>query len=147
MPGCEFHVGPGGDVDLPVEVDYSRPFAASDHAVWHEEYLANVQVSELPLFRRRSRELFPADSGHDRPLGRRWLPGLGPPFEEEEPGFAEGKEAQQCRLNVNRFQRQEDLVPRDRLQDITATVIGVGAIGRQTALQLAAIGVPRSADR
>jgi molybdopterin-synthase adenylyltransferase len=44
---------------------------------------------------------------------------------------------------ANRFQRQEDLVPRDRLVDIRTTVIGVGAIGRQVALQLAAIGVPR----
>ena len=43
----------------------------------------------------------------------------------------------------NRFGRQDDLVPRDRLTSITATVIGVGAIGRQVALQLAAIGVPR----
>ena len=34
-------------------------------------------------------------------------------------------------------------MPRDRLADIKATVIGVGAIGRQVALQLAAIGVPR----
>ena len=43
----------------------------------------------------------------------------------------------------NRFQRQEDLVPRDRLADVKVTVIGVGAIGRQVAIQLAAIGVPR----
>ena len=43
----------------------------------------------------------------------------------------------------NRFQRQEDLVPRNRLTEIKATVIGVGAIGRQLALQLAAIGVPQ----
>ena len=43
----------------------------------------------------------------------------------------------------NRFGRQEELVPRDRLAEIRATVIGVGAIGRQVALQLAAIGVPR----
>ena len=43
----------------------------------------------------------------------------------------------------NRFARQEDLVPRDRLADIRATVIGVGAIGRNVVLQLAAIGVPR----
>jgi molybdopterin-synthase adenylyltransferase len=43
----------------------------------------------------------------------------------------------------NRFGRQEDLVPRDRLADTLVTVIGVGAIGRQVALQLAAIGVPR----
>ncbi|MBI1313069.1 ThiF family adenylyltransferase [bacterium] len=39
-----------------------------------------------------------------------------------------------------RLTRQQDLVPSDRLVDLTATVIGVGAIGRQVALQLAAIG-------
>jgi molybdopterin-synthase adenylyltransferase len=43
----------------------------------------------------------------------------------------------------NRFQRQEDLVPRDRLADTLVTVIGVGAIGRNVAMQLAAIGAPR----
>jgi len=43
----------------------------------------------------------------------------------------------------SRFERQEDLVPRDRFCDTLVTVIGVGAIGRQVALQLAAIGVPR----
>tara|TARA_R110000850_G_scaffold262564_2_gene391223 strand:+ start:972 stop:1658 length:687 start_codon:yes stop_codon:yes gene_type:complete len=48
-------------------------------------------------------------------------------------------------LNVttNRFQRQSDLIPAERLSQLTATVIGVGAIGRQVALQLAAIGTPR----
>ena len=44
---------------------------------------------------------------------------------------------------TDRFARQHDLVPPDRLQAVTATVIGVGAIGRQVALQLAALGVPR----
>ena len=44
---------------------------------------------------------------------------------------------------VDRYARQQDLVPQDRLASVTATVIGVGAIGRQVALQLAAIGVPR----
>ena len=43
----------------------------------------------------------------------------------------------------SRFTRQEELVPQERLAGITATVIGVGAIGRQVALQLAAIGAPR----
>ena len=43
----------------------------------------------------------------------------------------------------DRFARQHDLVPLDRLAQITPTVIGVGAIGRQVALQLAAIGVRR----
>jgi hypothetical protein len=42
---------------------------------------------------------------------------------------------------IDRFSRQADLVPTARLQSITATVIGVGAIGRQVALQLAALGI------
>jgi sulfur carrier protein ThiS adenylyltransferase len=37
--------------------------------------------------------------------------------------------------------RQRDLVPPDKLADCRALVIGVGAIGRQVALQLAAMGV------
>jgi hypothetical protein len=41
-----FHVGPGGDVDLSVEVDYRRPFPASDHIAWQDEYVACVQVAE-----------------------------------------------------------------------------------------------------
>ena len=40
-----------------------------------------------------------------------------------------------------RFSRQQGLVPQERLEHLTATVIGVGAIGRQVALQLAALGV------
>ena len=39
-----------------------------------------------------------------------------------------------------RLIRQQGLVPSDRLVGLTVTVIGVGAIGRQVALQLAAIG-------
>ncbi len=41
----------------------------------------------------------------------------------------------------DRFVRQRELVPAERLAELTVTVIGVGAIGRQVALQLAAIGV------
>jgi len=44
---------------------------------------------------------------------------------------------------TNRFSRQSDLVPQSKLQKISATVIGVGAIGRQVAIQLAALGVPK----
>ncbi len=43
----------------------------------------------------------------------------------------------------HRFVRQQELVPSVRLQEIRATVVGVGAIGRQAALQLAAIGCRR----
>lgn len=46
-------------------------------------------------------------------------------------------------MNPDRFTRQTELVPRPRLLELSATVIGVGAIGRQVALQLASIGVPR----
>lgn len=41
----------------------------------------------------------------------------------------------------NRFQRQDALVPHDVLAALDITVIGVGAIGRQVTLQLAALGV------
>lgn len=46
-------------------------------------------------------------------------------------------------MTSDRFARQAELVPRERLQEITVTVIGVGAIGRQVALQAAALGVRR----
>ena len=43
----------------------------------------------------------------------------------------------------DRFVRQREIVPAEKLAGLTVTVIGVGAIGRQVALQLAAIGIPR----
>ena len=41
-----------------------------------------------------------------------------------------------------RYSRQQDIVPTERITACKATVIGVGAIGRQVALQLTAIGIP-----
>ena len=41
-----------------------------------------------------------------------------------------------------RYSRQKDIVPADRIAICRATVIGVGAIGRQVALQLTAMGIP-----
>ncbi|MEQ8637428.1 ThiF family adenylyltransferase [Gimesia maris] len=46
-------------------------------------------------------------------------------------------------LLSDRFVRQSELVPQEKLKPMTVTVIGVGAIGRQVALQLAALGVRR----
>lgn len=46
-------------------------------------------------------------------------------------------------MSEDRFTRQGALVPTDKLTDMAATVIGIGAIGRQVAIQLAAIGVPQ----
>ena len=36
--------------------------------------------------------------------------------------------------DVDRFVRQQDLVPQERLAALSISVIGVGAIGRQVAL-------------
>ena len=41
----------------------------------------------------------------------------------------------------NRFGRQAELVPGDLLAKLDVAIVGVGAIGRQVALQLAALGV------
>jgi len=40
-----------------------------------------------------------------------------------------------------RYSRQRDIVPLERLAPCKATVVGVGAVGRQVALQLAAMGI------
>ena len=42
---------------------------------------------------------------------------------------------------MERYDRQAALVPMERLEMMKVTVVGVGAIGRQVALQLAAMGV------
>jgi proteasome lid subunit RPN8/RPN11 len=39
-----FNIGPGGQVLIPVEVDYSQPFAGSDHEGWDKEYETNVRA-------------------------------------------------------------------------------------------------------
>jgi sulfur carrier protein ThiS adenylyltransferase len=41
-----------------------------------------------------------------------------------------------------RYSRQKDIVPPERIAACKATIIGVGAIGRQVALQLTAMGLP-----
>ena len=41
---------------------------------------------------------------------------------------------------IERYSRQRDIVPADRLRDCRIAIVGVGAVGRQVALQLAAMG-------
>ena len=43
----------------------------------------------------------------------------------------------------SRYARQNGIIDRDKLERMVVTVIGVGAIGRQVALQLASIGVAK----
>lgn len=39
-----FRAGPGGQMRIPVDVDYSREFCASDQAAWNREYQENVRM-------------------------------------------------------------------------------------------------------
>lgn len=41
-----FSVGPGGQVLIPAEIDYSQDFGPSDQENWDREYAANVKVVE-----------------------------------------------------------------------------------------------------
>lgn len=43
-----FHAGPGGALEIPVEVDFQEPFAGSNQETWEAEYRANVE-REAPL--------------------------------------------------------------------------------------------------
>jgi hypothetical protein len=70
-----YNVGPGMEVQLPVDVDYRRPFEASDWELWHEEYVANIRrppepVKETKIERQqtlsvRDEEPFVGDSWRD----------------------------------------------------------------------------------
>lgn len=44
-----FNVGPTGEIEIPVEVDYRLQFEGSDHALWEEEYERNIRA--LPIER------------------------------------------------------------------------------------------------
>ena len=50
-----FNQGPGGDLELPVGVDYSRSFLGSDPQAWRAEYIACVECEELLAERSRDR--------------------------------------------------------------------------------------------
>lgn len=57
-----FNAGPGGHLQVPVQVDYSQPFAASDHAAWEAEYRAHMHPEPfLP-------EIYGQDAFEDDPF-------------------------------------------------------------------------------
>lgn len=66
----QFNVGPCGSLELPVEVDFSRPFKGSDVSAWEEEYLQNV-TADLPLSHLMD--------------DRFWEPRCSDPFDDEVP--------------------------------------------------------------
>ena len=76
-----FHVGPGGALEIPVDVDWQRPFAASDRAAWRQEYDAHVVRDAPRSIFGGADGLFPPDDWlydpweweeiHDDPTGAR----------------------------------------------------------------------------
>ncbi len=42
-----FNIGPCAEFEVPVEIDYTRSFAACDEADWEQEYLAHVHPQQL----------------------------------------------------------------------------------------------------
>ena len=48
-----FGAGPGGDLRLPVRVDYSAPFAGSDPTGWAQEYASCVEDTSFGLNQQR----------------------------------------------------------------------------------------------
>jgi hypothetical protein len=56
-----FNVGPGGQVLIPVEMDYQYPFGSSDYQGWLEEYKQNVHLSKLEkITQQDQRNIIPA---------------------------------------------------------------------------------------
>ena len=51
-----FNVGPGGQVLIPVGIDYSRDFGPSNQELWDTEYAANVNAAEWLSSRTRKQE-------------------------------------------------------------------------------------------
>ena len=63
-----FNVGPRAEIELPVSIDYSRSFRASQPDAWEVEYLTNIHAAQ-PL----------------RGEAAEWEPVLPSPLEEEPP--------------------------------------------------------------
>lgn len=42
----QFHAGPGGSLRIPVHVDWSQPFEATDWPAWEQDYVQNVRQSD-----------------------------------------------------------------------------------------------------
>ena len=89
-----FNVGPGGELEIPNEVDFSLPFAAAEQEAWEQEFQANVagglllddgfddefRDCRMPLedtggdfVERANRELTAAEEEHEQQTWFDWL--------------------------------------------------------------------------
>ena len=106
-----YHVGPGADLLLPVDVDYTRPFAGTDEALWQLEYDRCVRLE--PRDEPKPAEV-PADAG--RATRRR----LAVDAWYEYTDYDRTQEAayDYDDSERDRFVRQQDLVPAERLEEL-----------------------------
>jgi proteasome lid subunit RPN8/RPN11 len=90
-----FNTGPGGDMTIPVNVDYSRPFAASDFDGWAQEYAANL-IDEDPFALETPGRSSPRSN-------MSWgAPLISPP--QSDPFFAPfGYDSDECELLLEQF--------------------------------------------
>ena len=68
-----FNVGPGGEIVIPVEVEYRLPFGPSAFEAWKAEYEANVRISPLGGRCSGDRPLFDEEFWTGRSLPDEWL--------------------------------------------------------------------------
>jgi hypothetical protein len=71
-----FNIGPGGELVIPVEVDYSLPFGPSDFDAWDAEYKANVKIGLYPGRFYSVQPFFDEEIWSGRPLPDDWLEDL-----------------------------------------------------------------------
>jgi len=146
-----FAAGPGGQLLVPTAVDWSvwpawaERWAGSGTAwvdQWQREYAVHIQ---------RQPEAAPDPTALEQLFGPgtdcfRWENALG--YGDLDDPFWEVWAERDCdephpnHPPLDRDVRQRALVPPARLAACQALVVGVGDIGRQVALQLAALGVP-----
>lgn len=70
-----FGVGPGAQVLIPVQVDFSVPFPAADHEAWGDEFDRNIMPAPEPAFRQLSEQtVAAAERGEGRKKSRRQPP-------------------------------------------------------------------------
>jgi hypothetical protein len=70
------NAGPGGDLMLPVEIDFSRPMPASEEQDWEQAYLASVTEECLFQPRQEERKLLKAARSNqqlDQRLDDDWM--------------------------------------------------------------------------
>jgi hypothetical protein len=135
-----YNVGPGVEVELPVEVDYSRPFAETEWELWQEEYPANVhRPPPNPPKQPKTEQQLAARSDDDAFIDDWWRDA----WASMPTSTATQRSSNMATTTNDRFARQQELVPAERLAPMLVTVIGLGSIGRQVAHTLAAIGARR----